>query len=206
MAEPQWLLWARELQAIAQCGLTYCRDPYDRERYERARAIAAEIMAAGADAPLERVAGLFAEEVGYATPKVDVRGAVIRDGTILLVREASDGLWALPGGWADVTQAPREAVVRELREETGFETRPVKLAAVLDRARQGHPPDALAVYKLMFLCEIVGGEARPSHETPELGFFAPDALPPLSPPRTLPGQIERLFAHHADPSLATEFD
>lgn len=86
--EPQWLQWARELQALAQTGLTFTRDPYDRERYERLRALAAEMFHSHSGEPVERIAALFAEQSGYATPKVDVRAAVFDGaGRILMVRE-----------------------------------------------------------------------------------------------------------------------
>ena len=78
---------------------------------------------------------LFACDAGYATPKVDVRGVVFQDGKILLVQERSDGMWTLPGGWADVGDSPADAVVREIREESGYETRATKLLALLDRNR-----------------------------------------------------------------------
>jgi len=205
--EPQWLRWAKELQAIAQIGLTYGEGPYDLERYKRLRSMAAEMMAAGSDQALDAIAGLFTQQSGYATPKVDVRGAAIRDGRILLVKEVSDGLWTLPGGWADVNQSPSQCVVREVWEESGFEVKALKLAAVYDRGCHAHhPPFAFHVYKLFFLCAITGGAARPSLETAEVGFFAPDALPPLSEGRVLPFQIHRMFDHHGDPALATDFD
>ena len=138
MAEPDWLVWARQLQAVAQSGLTFTQDPYDRERYEAMRRLAAQIMVAHSGAELTHVEGLFAEQSGYATPKVDVRGAVFRDdGSLLMVREATDGRWSLPGGWADVNQSPREAILREVLEESGFEVGIQKLAAVFDRSR--HP-------------------------------------------------------------------
>ena len=130
--EPSWLLWARELQAIAQTGLEFAKDPYDRERYIAVRALAARMMAQRASADPTSVEKLFAEQTGYATPKVDVRGAVFReDGRILLVREVADsGRWSLPGGWAEVNQSPREAVVREVLEESGFAVTARKLAAI----------------------------------------------------------------------------
>ncbi len=100
--DPSWLRWAKGLQAIAQNGLTFATDVYDRERYQAVREVAAEMMAERSESDMESVLELFAQEAGYATPKVDVRGAVFRDDAILLVREASDGKWSLPGGWADV--------------------------------------------------------------------------------------------------------
>lgn len=207
MNEPDWLVWARELQAIAQTGLTYTENQYDIERYRAVERLAAAMMAAGSDAAVERIVGLFAGQSGYATPKVDVRGAVIRDGEILLIREASDGRWALPGGWADVNQSPAECVEREILEESGYQARAVKLAGVWDRSRHGHhPPLPFYVYKLFFLCDLVGGAARPSHETTEVAFFRPDALPELSTGRTLATQIHRMFEHHRDPALPADFE
>jgi ADP-ribose pyrophosphatase YjhB (NUDIX family) len=207
--EPVWLKWARELQAIAQTGLAFTRDAYDRERYEALRALAARIMAEQSGADLARIEGLFAGETGYATPKVDVRGAVFRDGRILLVRETvDDGRWTLPGGWADVNQSPSECVVREVREESGLEVSVRKLAAVYDRERHGHrPPFPFHIYKLFFICDIIGGAARTSHETSEVAFFARDELPAdLSAGRVTHRQIARMFAHAQAPDLPTEFD
>jgi len=207
--EPDWLLWARRLQAIAQTGLTFVQDPYDKDRYEQIRALAAEIMAGYSSADLTRIEGLFTEQSGYATPKVDVRAAAFRDdGALLMVREANDGRWSLPGGWADVNQSPREAILREVREESGFEVAIRKLAAVFDRALHGHlPPRPFHVYKLFFLCEIAGGAAQTSLETTEIAFFTEANIPAdLSIGRIVPYQIGRMFAHYRDPDLPTEFD
>lgn len=209
MTEPDWLLWARRLQAIAQSGLTFVQDPYDKERYQQLRALAAEMMAARSAGDPARIEALFAEQSGYATPKVDVRAAAFRDdGALLMVREANDGRWSLPGGWADVNQSPREAVIREAREETGFDVSVLKLAAVFDRSKHGHLPlRPFHVYKLFFLCEIVGGAAQTSLETTEIGFFREEGLPiELSIGRIVPYQIGRMFAHCRDPGLPTEFD
>jgi ADP-ribose pyrophosphatase YjhB (NUDIX family) len=210
IVRPSWLLWARQLQAIAQTGLAFSKDPYDRERYEAIRALAARIMAEHSDADLRRVEGLFAGQTGYATPKVDVRAAAFRgDGRVLMVREAADaGRWTLPGGWADVNQSPRESVVREVREEAGVEVAVRKLAAVYDRERHPHhPPYPFHIYKLFFICDIVGGRPQPGLETSEVAFFAADELPAdLSLSRVLPQQIERMFAHAAASYLPTDFD
>ena len=208
-SEPRWLVWAREVQAIAQIGLTFSRDPYDRERYERLRAIAAEIVAEHVGLDAGHLESLFAAETGYATPKVDVRGAVFRDGRILLVREAADGgRWTLPGGWADVNESPAECVVREVREESGFDVRVGKLAAVWDRARHAHLPHyVFHIWKLFFVCEIVGGEARTGTETSEVAFFAEQDVPgDLSVSRVLDWQLHRMFEHAREPALPTEFD
>lgn len=203
---PQWLRWAQALQAIAQNGLAYSQDVYDRERFSAVGEIAAEIFANHTHADVVMLAGLFAGERGHATPKVDARAAVFQDGRILLVRERADGLWTLPGGWIDLLESPREAVEREVWEESGYRTRAVKLLALWDRMRHPHPPHAYHIYKLIFRCELLGGAPAESIETDGVGFFAPDELPPLSLGRTLPAQIARLFEHFHDPNLPTDFD
>ncbi len=206
-AEPRLWVLARKLQATAQTGLEFNQNEYDRDRYELISRVAAELMAMQCDAPIEKFQKLFGEQSGYATPKVDVRAAVFRDGKILMVREAMDGLWTLPGGWADVNDSPHEAAEREAWEESGFRVRATKLAAVYDRAKHPHePPLPFHVYKMVFVCEILSGVATPSRETPEVGFFSLDALPPLSVSRILEFQIRRVFEHVKNPGLATDFD
>jgi ADP-ribose pyrophosphatase YjhB (NUDIX family) len=205
--EPQWLIIARELRAIAQTGLAFTADRFDRQRYERLRELAASMLAQGSGEHYEVIIEILREGWGYATPKVDVRGAAFVDGRVLLVREISDGNWTLPGGWADVNQSAAECVVREIAEESGFIARARKLAAVRDYQRSGHPPRNVdSIYKMFFICEITGGAARASVETSEVAFFARDALPPLSLGRTTAAQIDRMFHHAEHPDLATDFD
>lgn len=199
----KWLAWARELQAIAQTGLHFSRDPYDRDRYEKIRKLAARIMAAHSGGDTAMLDALFAEQTGYATPRVGVRGAVIRDGKILLVREIMDGgRWTLPGGWADPNQSPSEAVAREVWEETGYEVKVQRLVGVYDQERHlGRPVSPFHIYQLFFLCEITGGAPSGSVETEMPTFFAEGEIPELSPARTLPFQIARMFEHARDPAL-----
>ena len=204
--DPQWLAWARALQAHAQNGQYYATDPFDQERYKAVERIAAEMLAAHTGVEIEAVEGLVGSQTGYATPKVDVRCAAFRDGRILLVRERSDGLWTLPGGWADVNDSPAEAVERELWEESGYRGQAMKVLAVWDRSRHGHPPHAFYIYKIVFLCELTGGEARESIETDGVDFFSQDALPPLSIGRVTEKQIHRFFEHMHNPDLPTDFD
>jgi len=207
MNEPDWLTHARELQAIAQIGLAYTKDRFDAERYKRIRAIAAAIMASGSGTEVEQVLQLFSQEIGYATPKVDVRGVVFRDRCVMLVREISDGRWTLPGGWADVNQSASECVKRETEEESGFHVHVTRLAAVWDYRRHGHVSrHPHSIYKMFFHCEIVGGEAHGGAETSEVGFFAEDDLPDLSLGRVTAPQIRRMFEHGRRPELPTDFD
>lgn len=207
MPNPQWLTWARRLQAISQCGLTYCRDKFDIQRYHEIAAISAEMMASGAALPSELpISALFEEQAGYATPKVDVRAAVFHYNRILLVRELDDGGWTLPGGWADAGEPPSVAAARETREESGYHVRITKLAALYDRDLQGHPPHAFHSYKLFFLGELLAGFAQASHETSAAQFFSKDQLPPLSLNRVTPAQIAHMFQHLRNPTLPTSFD
>jgi len=207
MAEANWLRWAKQLAALSQDGLAYSKIQYDIERYEQIRQIAAEMIAEGSDLDAQSFVELFAREEGYATPKVDVRGAVFRDNKILLVKEMLDDAWTLPGGWADPCQSASEAVAREVFEESGFEVCVTKLAAVYDRSKHPHvPATPFHIYKLFFLCQITGGQPTTSHETTDVAFFALEDIPELSVSRTLPFQIGRMFDHLHDPSLPTDFD
>jgi len=204
MQEPQWLKIAREVRAIAQTGLAFTADGFDHQRYARLRELAALLMAQGSAAEHESILELLRQEKGYATPKVDVRGAAFQDGRVLMVREISDGKWTLPGGWADVNQSAGECVVREIAEESGFKARALKLAAVYDYHKSGHPPRHID--SMFFICEITGGAACASDETSEVAFFPRHELPPLSLGRTTAAQIDRMFHHREHPELATDFD
>lgn len=207
MHQDQWLMWARELQALAQTGLTYTQDVYDRQRYERLREIAAEIVASHTARDVGELRRILQIDGGYATPKVDVRAACFRDNEVLLVQERSDGRWALPGGWADVNNSPSEAVIREVWEEAGFRVSVRKLAAVLDRNKHpDHPPILFHAYKMFFVCDIIDGTPTPSAETSDAAFFPLDRLPPLSMGRTLPKQIFRMHEHLLDPALPVDCD
>lgn len=204
---PRWLEWVRALQGVAQAGLTYARDPYDIERYREVRRVAAEIGAEHAAQDAGAIERFFASARGYPTPKMDVRSAVIVNRRILLVQERDDGGWALPGGWADVGESAAEAAMRETREETGLEVRAIKLIALYDRERRGHPPHAEHSYKAFFACEACGTPAlRAGTDMQDARFFDRAELPPLSRTRVTPEQITLAFAHHANPELPTEFD
>jgi ADP-ribose pyrophosphatase YjhB (NUDIX family) len=204
--EPHWLRIAREVRAIAQTGLAFSADGFDHQRYQRLRELAALLLAQGSATEQESILELLRQEKGYATPKVDVRGAAFEDGRVLMVREISDGKWTLPGGWADVNQSAGECVVREIAEESGFKARTLKLAAVYDYQKRNPPPHIDSIYKMFFICEIVGGAACASDETSEVAFFSRNELPPLSLGRTTAAQIDRMFQHRDNPLLATEFD
>lgn len=202
---PHWLCLARELYTLSQAGLAYSKNDFDLERYHRLQEISAEIIAGQSVLEKEAVLESFSIQAGYPTPKVDVRGAVIRDGKILLVQEITDGCWSLPGGWADLGESPQEMVEREVLEESGMTVKAQKVLAVYD-ANRVNPLEFYHAYKITFLCEIIGGEPTPSYETPDVRFFDPADLPPLSPFRTNQRILDEIFAHIANPDRPTAFD
>ncbi|BBI36438.1 NUDIX hydrolase [Cohnella abietis] len=204
--ETKWLEWAKQIQAIAQTGLTYSKDVYDTERYEALRDISVDILANYTSVSKEKISLTFASELGYATPKVDVRGVIFRENKILLVREKHDGSWALPGGWADVGFSPSEIAVKETKEEAGFDVVPVRLLAVLDKKFHNHPPGAYHVYKMFIRCEIVGGQAEAGVETSDVDFFSLDNLPELSLERNTVEQIQAMFDFLENPDKEVILD
>jgi ADP-ribose pyrophosphatase YjhB (NUDIX family) len=203
---PQWLVWAREIQALAQTGLAFSEGEYDRHRYQRLSQIAAEITATHADLATEGLQSNFLLQPGYATPKVDVRAAIVKDGTILLVQEREDQRWCMPGGWADVGELPSRMVAREVKEESGFDAVAKRIVGVFDANRTGRPLEFYHAYKVVFLCDIVGGSPRPSEETLAVQFFPFDALPPLSSNRTNERHLAEIKAHLSDSLRPVAFD
>lgn len=203
---PRWLEWAREIQQLCQTGLAFSQSGYETGRYERLIEIAAEMVSIHTEEDKEDLVRNFSTQPGYATAKIDVRGAVIRDGRILLVQERRDRRWAMPGGWADVGEIPSAMVAREVREESGFLVEPRKVVAVYDANRGGTPLEFYHAYKIIFLCDIIGGEAAPSDETMDAAFFSFDELPPLSSQRTNEKHLDEVRAHLDDPRRPAAFD
>ena len=202
---PKWMDWAREIFSLSQSGLTYSGNEYDIERYKRLQAITAEIIASESEISKESVLDSFSMQAGYITPKVDVRGAVIRDGKILLIQERADGMWAMPGGWADLGNSPASVAEREVWEESGYRVKAEKVVAVID-ANRIEPFEFYHAYKLIFLCRHLDGEPRISYETLAVDFFDPNHLPPLSSYRTNENMVQEVFAHVQNPNRATAFD
>jgi ADP-ribose pyrophosphatase YjhB (NUDIX family) len=197
---------SRRLLALSQTGLHFTAEEYDRERYREIGDIATRLLELQSNVAADAVRQAWFVEDGYATPKVDVRGALFRDNRVLLVRERVDDKWTVPGGWADVNDSPSSAILKEIEQESGFTARVLKLAAIYDRNKRNHPAYLFHSWKLFFVCEITGGEARTSYETTAVEFFPLDALPELSTGRSNAEQIRRMHQHHLDPNLPTEFD
>jgi len=183
MTEKEILRIARRVQAIAQAGLHYAGNEFDRERYEELRNLSVDLAALLSDQKPGLIKDLFTCETGFQTPKVDVRAVVIKDDKVLLARERCDLKFSLPGGFADINYSPASVAEKEVLEETGLRVTASRLLAVVDTDRHNFPPLEYHYYKIVFLCDIVGGELSDSNETTEAGFFSFDALPELSEKR-----------------------
>jgi ADP-ribose pyrophosphatase YjhB (NUDIX family) len=201
----KWIAWAREIFSMSQAGITYSQNEFDIERYKRLQEISAEMIESQSELSKESVLKSFSMQAGYATPKIDVRGAVIRDNKILMIQERMDGRWAMPGGWADLGNAPASVAEREVWEESGYEVKAKKVIAVLD-ANRIEPMEFYHAFKIIFLCKLTGGEPRISHETLAVDFFDLNNLPPLSLFRTNESMLQEVFAHIQDPNRRTAFD
>jgi ADP-ribose pyrophosphatase YjhB (NUDIX family) len=201
----QLLVWAQEIFSLSQAGLTYSQNPFDIDRYKRLQEMAAEMIASQSEISKESILESFTMQAGYITPKVDVRGAVVHEGKILLIQERADGKWAMPGGWADLGNSPASVAEREAWEESGYRVKAEKVVSVID-ANRIEPLEFYHAYKIIFLCKLLGGEPSTSHETLAVNFFDPNNLPPLSMYRTNEAMLREVFAHVADPNRPASFD
>ncbi len=203
----KWLGWAREIQALAQTGLHYARNPFEAERARRLLEIAAEIIDQHSEMKKPEALIAFQAQPGYVTPKIDVRAAVFHENQLLFVREAMDGAWTFPGGWADVGEPPALAIEREVAEEAGLEVQATRIIGVYDANRIEDALTLFHAYKILFMCELQSGELRGSFETSEAEFFELDALPtPLSPYRTTMRHIGDAIAAYRTPGRPVCFD
>ena len=203
--QPKWMEWAQEIFSLSQAGLAYSQNPFDLERYKRLQEITAEMISSQSELEKEEILKSFSMQAGYITPKVDVRGAVVHDGKILLIQERADDRWAMPGGWADLGNSPASVAEREVWEESGFRVKAEKVIAVID-ANRIEPFEFFHAFKIIFLCTLVDGEPRTSYETLAVDFFDPDHLPLLSSFRTNEEMIREVFAHVQNPDRPTAFD
>ena len=203
--DEQLLEWAIEIQALAQVGLTYTKDPFDQERFERLRTIATEMLSVQSPIPIPHLRQLFAEEVGYPTPKLDTRAAIFSDNKILLVQE-KNGLWSLPGGWVDIDQSIKENTVKETFEETGLTVEPLKITAVQDRNKHNLPRYAYSVCKIFVECRLIGGHFVKNIETTQIDWFSLSSLPSLAEEKNTKKQIKMCFEAHNHDAWDVLFD
>ena len=208
MKSSDWLKIVEELKSIAQNGLTYCDNHFDIERYEQIQELAAKIIANNTEYNTNQIIDIFAKDQGYLTPKLDVRAAIFKSGKILLSKEKADQRWSLPGGFADVNESPKEAIAREVKEETDVEVKVIRLIALWDRQKHNHPSQIPHVYKAVFCCEVISEPKQfvSNHEIIDTGWFVKEQLPSMSLGRILPEQIHRLFNLYENNVIETEFD
>ena len=207
--ENQWLAWVKRLHAIASSGIFFGHHEYDKERYREVAAIAEAMLADLGQVPLARIQELFPEYGrGYATPQIDVRAAVFKDDAILLVQEKSDGLWTLPGGYADVGLSAAENTVKEVREEAGIVVDATKLIAVRHKAKHAFRPDSRDFYKFYFECDMQPADQKLvcGYETQAAQFFTRENIPDLSQGRTIAADIDLAYRHYLDPGQLPTFD
>ena len=196
----------KKIQAIAFAGLEYTDNDFDRERYDELKKLSQQLLAELINSPLEKIQNLFENEVGYQTPKVDVRAVVFKENKILMVKEKIDGRWSIPGGWADIGYSPSEIAVKEAREESGAEVKPIRLLAIIDKLKHDYPLSPFHTYKIFILCDLLNDKIFAGTETSEVNFFSKDDLPPLSATRITAKQIHLLFHLWENPSEQVVFD
>lgn len=207
MQKQQQLELIKRVKALADTGLVYAEDDYTKERYEELLEISLKLMASVSDQPFEVLQDFFLTEKDYPTVKVDVRGFVLNEkDEILMAKESVDGKWTIPGGWADIGDSPSEAVLKEIREETGFDAKVVRLLAVYDKRCHPHPPEAFYIYKLIFFCKIIGGELQHGFDMLGADFFPMHKLPELSEDRILKSQLKQLYQMVQENDNQTYFD
>ena len=153
----------------------------------------------------QEVKGLFCNETGFQTPKLDTRAAIFKEGKILLVHE-NNGTWSLPGGWVDVLETVRSNTIKEVKEETGLDVEARRIIAVQDRNRHNLPLYAYNVCKIFVLCDMMGGIFTQNKETTESNFFSLDELPELAQEKVTEAQIKLCFDAYENPDWQVTFD
>jgi len=197
----------KRIQALAEIGLQYSEISYDIERYEELQEISLQLLQQLTDIPIEKIIPVIQEKNGYKTPKVDVRAVVFNEKSqILLIQEKVDDLWAMPGGWSDISYSPAEVAEKECFEEAGIKIKAVKLLAVLDKQKQNMPPAFEYVYKIFLLCEKLDDNISTGSETSDVGWFNENKLPGLSTPRNTKEQIKMMFQYHRGERTEPCFD
>ncbi len=191
----------KQIQALTEHGQHYAHNEFDLSRYKEIESLCFDLIESLYQIQPTRSKTIMSEYDGYKTPKVDIRAVVFNaDHAILLVKERIDGLWSLPGGWADIGYTPSEVAVKETQEEAGIEVEAGKLLGILDKKCHDHPKDLFYIYKVFIECHYVGEIESDFLETTDAGFFKKSDLPPLSTPRNTEAQLNWLFSYHAGES------
>jgi ADP-ribose pyrophosphatase YjhB (NUDIX family) len=201
-----WLTVAKRINSIANSGLAFTKDKYDKERYNELLQLSLTIINNITEIDTNKLNFIFNREIGYQTPKLGVRAIVFRDNKLLLVREKMDNKWCVPGGYADTGLTPSEIVIREVKDESGFDVKPLRILGLIDYNKHQEKPFPFDLYNLFMECEIVGGAPNAGLETSEVGFFDIKNLPELSIRRVTKEQIIKMYELHLDKELKPIFD
>jgi len=201
-----WLTIAKKINSIAQSGLAFTKDQFDRERYHELQDLSIDIINHITEIDSGKLNFIFNRDIGYQTPKVGVRAVVFRDDKLLLVKERMDNKWCLPGGYADVGMTPSEIAVNEVKEESGYDVKPIRILGLIDYNKHQARPFPFDIYQLFMACEIIGGSPKTSIETSDVGFFSMDNLPELSVRRVTKEQILQMHELYRNKELNPIFD
>ncbi len=126
------------------------------------------------------------------TPAIGVGAVIVRDGQVLLVRRGKEpgrGLWSLPGGRLRWGERLREAVEREVLEETGLEVEAGELAGVGEILTTGADGREFHYVLLDFFCRVRGGRERCGSDAEEVAWHPLESLDSLA---TTDGLADRL--------------
>jgi ADP-ribose pyrophosphatase YjhB (NUDIX family) len=201
-----WLTIAKRINSIAQTGLTFTKDKFDRERYKELLDLSIQILNNLTEIDSKKLEFIFNRDIGYQTPKVGIRAVIFQEDKILLVKERMDNKWCLPGGYADTGMTPSEIAINEVKEESGYDVKPLRILGLIDYNKYQNRPLPFDIYQIFMECEIIGGEPSTGIETSDVGFFNIDDLPNLSVRRVTKEQILKMYELHKDKELEPIFD
>lgn len=186
----------QRLLAITDTGLTFASNEFDRERYADIRDSLGQLLGQISDLDEKELSDLLRPTDFYATPLVDVRAFIVHQGKVCLVRGQEEDTWALPGGFCEVGLSPKENILKEIQEETGFKANVSRLLAVFDTNKFQF--QSKQYVKLVFECQLEEGAFQPNSEIAELDFYEPQNLPALSENRTTKEQLTLLWEIYQD--------
>jgi 8-oxo-dGTP diphosphatase len=130
-------------------------------------------------------------------PVVGVGAVVLRGCEVLLIKRGKDplrGRWLVPGGTVELGETLQEAVVREVREETGLDVVPREVVLVFDRIDREGTELRYHYVIVDYVCDIVGGELRAGSDADDAVFVAPENLDAYDVPEQALALIRRVLA------------